>query len=142
MIGRGSPPSQSVGGAPKRALAAGNARLVFAYEASGPGFGLHDGLTEAGIECHVLAPTMIARSQRQASQKTDEKDAPQLIELLRAHVLAGNELPTVWIPDATTRDDREVVRTRLDVAEKITRVESPIQRLLKRNHVYHDQASG
>jgi len=122
----------------QQAATAGGARLVFAYEASGQGFGLYDELTEAGIECHVLAPTKIARSQRQASQKTDEKDAQQLLELLRAHVLAGNELPTVWIPDATTRDDREVVRTRLDVAEKITRVKSQIQSLLKRNHIRRD----
>ena len=95
------------------AAAAGDARVVFVYEASGQGFGLYDELTDAGIEAHVLAPTKIARSQRQASQKTDEKDAQQLLELLRAHILAGNDLPTVWIPDATTRDDRELVRTRL-----------------------------
>ncbi len=131
-----------IGDLKKRAAAASSARIVFAYEASGQGFGLYDDLTDAGIECHVLAPTKIARSQRQASQKTDEKDAQQLLELLRAHLLAGNELPAVWIPDATTRDDREVVRTRLDVAEKITRVKSQIQSLLKRNHVRRDRASG
>jgi transposase len=126
----------------KRALAAGSARIVFAYEASGQGFGLYDELTDAGIQCHVLAPTKIARSQRQTSQKTDEKDAQQLLELLRAHVLAGNELPTVWIPDATTRDDRELVRMRLDVAEKITRVKTQIQSLLKRNTIRRNQDSG
>ena len=32
-------------------------RIVFAYEASGQGFGLYDQLTDAGIECYVLAPT-------------------------------------------------------------------------------------
>lgn len=126
----------------QRAAAAGGARILFAYEASGQGFGLYDELTEAGIECHVLAPTRIARSQRQASQKTDEKDAQQLVELLRAHVLAGNELPTVWIPDPTTRDDRELVRLRLDVAEKITMIKSQIQSLLKRNHIRRDEAMG
>ena len=110
-----------------QATAAGSARVVFVYEASGQGFGLYDELTDAGIEAYVLAPTKIARSQRQASQKTDEKDAQQLLELLRAHILAGNDLPTVWIPDATTRDDRELVRTRLDVAEKMTRVKTQIQ---------------
>src|SRR5437016_1101367 len=58
----------------RRSLAAGGSRLIFAYEASGQGFGLHDELTDAGIECHVLAPTKIARSVRQAKSKTDEKD--------------------------------------------------------------------
>ena len=89
-----------------------------------------------------MAPTRIARSPRQKSQKTDEKDAQQLLELLRAHVLAGNELPTVWIPDPTTRDDRELVRTRIDVAEKITVVKAQIQSLLKRNHIVRDKATG
>lgn len=126
----------------KRAAAAGGARVLFAYEASGQGFGLYDELTDAGIECYVLAPSRIARSQRQKSQKTDEKDAQQLLELLRAHVLAGNELPTVWIPDATTRDDRELVRTRIDVAEKITVVKAQIQSLLKRNHIARDKTTG
>ena len=37
---------------------------------------------------------------------------------MRAFVLAGNPLPKVWIPDAQTRDDRELMRARLDVAEK------------------------
>ena len=126
----------------ERAAAAAGARVLVAYEASGQGFGLYDELTEAGIECHVLAPTRIARSQRQASQKTDEKDAQQLLELLRGHVLAGNELPTVWIPDPATRDDRELVRMRLDVAEKITMTKSQIQSLLKRNHIRRDEAAG
>ena len=114
------------------AEAADGARVVFAYEASGQGFGLYDQLTTAGIECHVLAPTKIARSPRGQKEKTDEKDALDLLELLRGHVLAGNRLPTVWIPDAQTRDDRELVRMRLDVSEKITALKAQVQSLLKR----------
>ena len=125
-----------------RAVAVGGARILFAYEASGQGFGLYDELTDAGIECYVLAPTRIARSPRQASHKTDERDAQQLLELLRAHVLAGNELPTVWVPDPTTRDDRELVRLRLDVSQKITMVKSQIQSLLKRCHIRRDASAG
>lgn len=115
----------------KRAQALGGARVVFAYEASGQGFGLYDELTEAGIECYVLAPTKITRSRRQRSQKTDEKDALHLLELLRAHLLAGNALPAVWVPDRQTRDERELVRMRLDVGEKITAVKTQVQSLLK-----------
>jgi len=81
----------------RQAKAVGGARTVFAYEASGQGFGLYDQLTAAGIECYVLAPTRIARSTRRQKEKTDEKDALDLLELLRAHVLAGNRLPAVWI---------------------------------------------
>lgn len=116
----------------RQAKAADGARMIFAYEASGQGFGLCDQLTAVGIECYVLAPTRIARSTRRKKEKTDEKDALDLLELLRGHVLAGNRLPTVWIPDANTRDDRELVRMRLDVGEKITALKAQVQSLLKR----------
>jgi transposase len=121
-----------IGDLRRRAKAAGGARVIFAYEASGQGFGLYDQLSAAGMECHVLAPTKIARSPRGQKEKTDEKDALDLLELLRGHVLAGNRLPTVWIPDAQTRDDRELVRMRLDVGEKITALKAQVQSLLKR----------
>ena len=126
----------------RRAKAAGAAEVVFAYEASGQGFGLYDQLTDAGIRCYVLAPTKIARSQRQRSQKTDEKDAQQILELLRGFVLAGNPLPTVWIPNTQTRDDREMVRMRLDVGEKITTLKAQVQSLLKRNHLRRPKGRG
>ncbi len=121
-----------IGDLRRRAKAAGGTRVIFAYEASGQGFGLYDQLSAAGMECHVLAPTKIARSPRGQKEKTDEKDALDLLELLRGHVLAGNRLPTVWIPDAQTRDDRELVRMRLDVGEKITALKAQVQSLLKR----------
>lgn len=117
----------------RRAEELGGARIVFAYEASAQGFGLYDELTEAGIECHVLAPTLIARSVKHKRTKTDEKDARRILEVLRAHVLAGNDLPEVWIPDEGTRDDRELVRGRLDVAEKLGAVKTQVRTLLKRN---------
>ena len=110
-------------------------QVIFAYEASGLGFGLYDELTAAGIECHVLAPTKIARSTQQRQQKTDEKDAELILQLLRGHVLAGNPLPTVWIPDAETRDNRELVRARLDAAEKAVAIKTQIQSLLKRHRL-------
>lgn len=110
----------------------GAERIVFAYEASATGFGLYDDLTHSGIECHVLAPTGIARSLRDQRNKTDKRDARQLLDLLRAHVLAGNSLPDVWIPDPALRDEREVVRARLDAQDKLAMVKCQIKTLLKR----------
>jgi transposase len=109
--------------------------VIFAYEASGQGFGLYDELTAAGFECHVLAPTKMARSTQHRQRKTDEQDAEQILQLLRGHVLAGNPLPRVWIPDGQTRDDRELVRARLDAAEKGVVIKAQIQGLLKRNRL-------
>lgn len=117
-------------------------RVLFAYEASSEGFGLYDELRAAGVECHVLAPTKIARSAKHARGKNDGRDALQLLELLRAHVLAGNALPTVWVPDPQTRDDRELIRMRLDVAERRTVTKNQIQSLLKRNQVRRPTGMG
>lgn len=125
-----------------RSQAAGGAPLIFAYEASGQGFGLYDELTAAGIECHVLAPTKIARSTELKKTKTDEKDAELILQLLRGHVLAGNPLPSVWIPNRETRDDRELVRARIDAAEKVTAVKSQIKGLLKRLHLARPEGTG
>jgi transposase len=116
-----------------KSAAAGGSPVIFAYEASGQGFGLYDELTAADIACHVLAPTRMARSPKQRRNKTDEKDALAILQLLRGHVLAGNPLPTVWVPDPQLRDDREVVRMRLDVADKISAVKTQVRCLLKRN---------
>lgn len=125
-----------------RAEAAGGARIVFAYEASSQGFGLYDELTDAGITCHVLAPTHLPRSPRSERRKTDARDALTILEVLRGHLLAGNQLPTVWIPDRTTRDDRELVRTRLDAGDKMTVLKGQVQSLLKRHGLRWSGATG
>lgn len=113
----------------KRRRASG---IIFAYEASGLGFGLCDELFEAGIECHVLSPNSLPRTAKSAKLKTDAKDAQMILEQLRGYVLAGNKLPVVWTPPQRLRDDRELVRARVDVADEITRVKLQIGSMLKR----------
>lgn len=107
-------------------------RIVFVYEASGQGYGLHDFLSEAGIECFVLPPSRLPKSAKRQRQKTDAHDAQYLLELARAHVLAGNHLPSVWTPPPALRDDRELVRARIESAEAGTAVKLQILSLLKR----------
>jgi hypothetical protein len=46
--------------------------------------------------------------------------------MLRAHVLAGNALPDIWIPDRQARDDRELVRSRLDAGKKLTAMKTQV----------------
>lgn len=111
------------------------ARVLFAYEASSQGFGFYDRLWEAGFECAVLAPTKMPRSAQDRKQKDDGRDALRMLDQLRAHVLAGCKLATVWVPNRTTRDDREVVRARLDLSDKLTALKNQVRMLLKRNQV-------
>jgi len=120
---------------------ASGTRIVFAYEASGLGFVLHDELAASGMECHVLAPTGIARSVKHVRRKTDERDAQRLLEMVRGHAYAGTGLPSVWIPDLQTRDDREVVRMRVKASRRVTSVKNQIRCLLKR-HDGHEAFAG
>ena len=117
-------------------------RIVFAYEASSLGFGLYDTLTEAGIECHVLAPTKMKKSNKDRKNKTDAKDALRILMELKSFVFAGNKLPAVWVPDPQTRDDRELVRARLNLGKKISSVKAQIRSLLKRNGVEKSEDIG
>lgn len=112
-----------------------SARIVFAYEASGLGFGLADQLIDEGIECHVLSPTLLPKTPKSAKLKTDSKDAQMLLEQVRGWTLAGNHLPIVWTPPQRLRDDRELVRARVDAAEELTRVKLKILSMLKRREI-------
>jgi len=90
----------------------------------------------------VVAPTHMPVSAKARKNKTDEKDALRILGVLRGHVLGGNELPEVWVPDPKTRDDREVVRTRLDAGAKATRVRNQIRMLLKRTEARKPEGLG
>lgn len=125
-------------------LSAGNggAPVVFAYEASSLGYALYDELTAAGVACHVIATTKVQRSPHHRRNKTDDTDAQQIFELLRGHLLAGNDLPTCTVPSPQTRDDREMTRMRGDVANKLTKACTQVTSLLKRNGIDADDDAG
>ena len=107
-------------------------RIVFAYEASGQGYGLSDVLHAMGVECYVLSPNQLPKTPKSVKQKTDAKDAQMLLEQVRGFVLAGNPLPVVWTPPQRLRDDRELVRARVDASDDTTRIKLQILSMLKR----------
>ena len=109
--------------------------IVMVYEASGQGFGLADLLHQNGIECFVLSPTHLPKTPKAAKLKTDSRDAQMLLEQLRGHILAGNALPVVWTPPQRLRDDRELVRARVDTGDEVTRVKLQILSTLKRRDI-------
>ena len=117
-------------------------KMVMAYEASTLGYGIYDESVTSGIECHILAPTKMPAARKDRKKKTDERDAQRAFEIVRAYALAGNELPRIWIPDHQTRDDREVVRGRLDAAQKLTGLKCQVQTLLKRTGVVKPAEAG
>jgi len=115
------------------ARAVGGARVLLAYETSSLGYVLYDEVVGAGFECYVIATTKMPRTWKHVLEKTDERDAQLLLDLLRSHELAGTALASVWVPTRQQRDDREMVRARLDIVDKVTRVKTQVRSLLCRH---------
>ena len=81
-------------------------QLCACYEAGPTGYVLYWQLTELGVECTVVAPTLIP-TKAGDRVKTDRRDALKLARCHRAGDLTG-----VWVPDASWEALRDLVRTR------------------------------
>jgi transposase len=68
--------------------------LVVAYEAGPCGYHLYRDLTEKGFACHVVAPSLIAKTPGD-KVKTDRRDAVTLARLLRSGDLTSVYVPSV-----------------------------------------------
>jgi transposase len=100
-----------------RKLSRGGAELRCCYEAGPTGFGVHRALHDAGIECVVIAPSLIPK-QAGARVKTDRRDA---VKLARFH--RSGDLTAIHVPDAATEAMRDLERAREDAknAERVAR---------------------
>lgn len=108
----------------------GAAEVWAAYEASGIGWEPHDLLVAMGWKVSVLAPSHLPHTSRTRKTKTDLRDARMILGVLMAHGELGTELPAVWIPDLEIREDRELVRRRLSLAESVATLKPQIRALL------------
>jgi len=84
------------------------------YEAGPTGYGLHRDLQAAGIECVVVAPSLVPTRSGDRI-KTDRRDAAKLARFLRS-----GDLTRVHVPDAATEAMRDLERAR-DDAKKAER---------------------
>ena len=76
------------------------------YEAGPTGFVLYWQLTALGVECDVVAPTLVPVKSGDRV-KTDRRDAEKLARSLRA-----GDLTKVWVPDAAHEALRDLARAR------------------------------
>jgi transposase len=81
-------------------------QLRACYEAGPTGYVLYWQLTELGVDCAVVAPTLVPVKAGDRV-KTDRRDA---VKLARCH--RAGDLTAVWVPDASTEALRDLVRTR------------------------------
>jgi transposase len=82
------------------------ATLRACYEAGPTGYVLYWQMTELGVACEVVAPTLIPVKAGDRV-KTDRRDAVKLARCYRA-----GELTAVWVPDAEHEALRDLVRAR------------------------------
>lgn len=94
------------------------------YEAGPGGYKLYRLLKTIGIECEVIAPSLIP-VKKGDKVKTDKRDAKKLTELYR-----GGYLTTIRVPTESEEKDRALVRQRAQYSKKIQRVKQQIGKYL------------
>ena len=104
-------------------------RLVACYEAGPTGYALHRQLAALGVECMVVAPSLVpTRSGDRV--KTDRRDALKLARLLRS-----GDLTSVWVPDEEHEALRDLVRARADAQADALRAKHRLTKFLLRRGI-------
>jgi transposase len=109
----------------------GEPGLRACYEAGPGGYVLQRQLAQEGIQCAVIAPSLIPIKPGQ-SIKTDRRDARKLAELFRAGLLTE-----VHPPSEDEEAVRDLCRCRDDAQRDLTRARNRLAKfLLRRGRVY------
>lgn len=103
-----------------------------AYEAGGCGYSIYRHLAKAGIECMVVAPSLIPEDRKRI--KTDKRDALKLANYLRAGLLTP-----VNVVDEDLEQDRDLIRFRESRVKEQTRVKQYILSFLLRKGIQYDE---
>lgn len=112
-----------------RKLGEEECRLSVCYEAGPTGYGLYRFLTALGIECCVVAPSLIP-TRAGDRIKTDRRDAIRLAQLHRA-----GELTPIYIPTEEDEALRDLVRAREVTKEDQLRARHHLAKFLLRHEV-------
>jgi transposase len=97
------------------------------YEAGPTGFGLQRDLAAAGIDCVVVAPSLVpARAGERI--KTDRRDAEKLARFLRS-----GDLTAIHVPDAATEAIRDLERARSCAVRAETAARNQLSKFLLRH---------
>lgn len=97
------------------------------YEAGPTGFGLHRALTAAGVDCVVVAPSLVP-TKAGDRVKTDGRDAVKLARFLRS-----GDLTAVCVPDEATEAMRDLERARDDARKAERAARHQLQKFLLRH---------
>lgn len=105
--------------------------IVCGYEAGYLGYTLYNQLTDHNIECVILAPTTMAKTNNK--QKNDKRDAGTIVKCL-----AFKTYSPVYVP--TKQDDKvkEYIRMRSDHRLAFKKIKQQIQAFCLRHNLRHD----
>lgn len=100
--------------------------IAACYEASGAGYVLHRALTEWGVHCEVVAPSLIPTRPGER-RKHDRRDARHLARQYRA-----GELVTIRIPTEAEERVRDLVRCRETLQRESLKSKHYVLKFLRR----------
>lgn len=101
-------------------------QLRVCYEAGPTGYVLYWQLSELGVKCEVIAPTLVPVKAGDRV-KTDRRDAEKLARCYRA-----GDLTPVWVPDEAHEALRDLVRARLAAKRDQLRARNRLGKFLLR----------
>lgn len=96
------------------------------YEAGGAGFALHRQLTDWGVRCSVIAPSLIPTKPGE-NKKCDRLDAQKL-----ARYLSTGLLTEIRVPTADEEAARDLVRHRFTLKKDLTKAKHRVVKFLRR----------
>lgn len=102
-------------------------RLRMCYEAGPTGYAVYWQLTQLGVKCDVVAPTLVPVKPGDRV-KTDRRDALKLARSYRA-----GDLTSVWVPDGEHEALRDLVRAREAAKKDQLRARHRLGKLLLRH---------
>ncbi|MEM7182729.1 MAG: IS110 family transposase [Spirochaetota bacterium] len=105
--------------------------LRVCYEAGGCGFTIYRKLTDIGIDCIVVAPSLIPEIKK--GLKTDKIDAIKLASLLKADMLTS-----INVPDEDLERDRDLIRFRESQVNNLRRSKQSICAFVLRKGLQYD----
>ena len=101
-------------------------QLRACYEAGPTGFVVYWQLTQLGVDCAVVAPSLVPKKPGDRV-KTDRRDA---LKLARSH--RSGDLTAVWVPDEASEALRDLVRQREAAKQDQTRARHRLTKFLLR----------
>ncbi len=102
-------------------------QLKACYEAGPTGYVLYWQLTQLGVSCEVIAPSLVP-TKAGDRVKTDRRDAEKLARCYR-----NGDLTAVWVPDAAHEALRDLVRVREDARQDQHRARQRLGKFLLRH---------